>query len=344
MLYKRGNVWHLCITRGGQTIRRTTGTEDREKAQEYHDRLVTELWRVKQLGDKPRRTWQEAVLRWVKDSRKRTKEEDIAKFRILDKWLGKAFLDEITWEFWADVLAELRQERELTDSTLNRYTSLVTAVLKKAEAPWRWIDKAPKLQTFEEPEPLKVFLTPEEARDCVQKLEEWARDMVLFDLASGIREGNLCGLRWSWIDMQSHVIQIPGSDFKQKRTVVIPLSVEAMKIIRRQIGKHQEFVFTRDGKPVSRYLLYRTWKRASKGLDKKVNVHTLRKTWASWLRQAGVSLGNIKEAGGWASMGVVESTYAHIQADHLLPDVNRLESRLAQVTHMQPDTKETKAA
>lgn len=343
MLYRRGDIWHVRITRNGQTVRRSTGTKDKEQAQEFHDRIATEFWRVKNLGDKPRRTWKEAVIRWNKDTRKRTAQDDLDKIAVLDRWLGSKWLDEITWDSWSDVLSELRHERGLTDSTLNRYTTLVTSILNKAEAPWRWLERAPKLPKFAEPEPLKRFLTVEEAQQSVARLEEWAKDMVLFDLATGIRQGNLCSLRWSWIDMQSHVIRIPGSDFKQGRTVAIPLSADAMKILRRQIGRHQEFVFTRDEKPITRWVIYHAWKRAARGLE-RVNFHTLRKTWASWLRQSGVSLGNIKEAGGWASMAVVESTYAHIQAEHLLPDVNRLGDRLAQIQHTSPDSKDTKVA
>lgn len=45
-LYKRNDssVWWLKIRHNGQAIQRSTGTEDKLKAQEYHDRLKASLW------------------------------------------------------------------------------------------------------------------------------------------------------------------------------------------------------------------------------------------------------------------------------------------------------------
>ena len=67
-LYKRGDTWWLCFTApNGERIRRSTGTTDKHEAQEYHDHLKVELWRVHRLGEKPRRTWQEAVVQWLRE-------------------------------------------------------------------------------------------------------------------------------------------------------------------------------------------------------------------------------------------------------------------------------------
>ncbi len=59
-------VWVSFTAPNGERIRRSAGTEDRKQAQEYHDRLKVELWRVHKLGEKPRRSWQEAVVRWLR--------------------------------------------------------------------------------------------------------------------------------------------------------------------------------------------------------------------------------------------------------------------------------------
>lgn len=66
-LFKRkdSSFWWLKLCHNGQTIQRSTGTEDKLRAQEYHDRLKVELWEQARLGTKPRRSWQDAVLRWL---------------------------------------------------------------------------------------------------------------------------------------------------------------------------------------------------------------------------------------------------------------------------------------
>ena len=83
-LYKRkdSSVWWLKIHHNGQTIQRSTGTADKLKAQEYHDRLKASLWEQARLGVKPRHSWQEAVLRWLDEtSHKRTHREDVVKLK-----------------------------------------------------------------------------------------------------------------------------------------------------------------------------------------------------------------------------------------------------------------------
>src|SRR5690606_10322010 len=96
-LYKRGNIWWTRFTSpNGERIQQTTGTEDKKQAQEYEDNLKSEAWRVYKLGEKPRRTWQETVVRWLQEkAHKADAKKDLAKFRWLDQYLGKLYLDEI---------------------------------------------------------------------------------------------------------------------------------------------------------------------------------------------------------------------------------------------------------
>ena len=81
-LYKRGDSphWWIKISHSGRTIQRSTGTEDKGQAREYHDRLKASLWEQQRLGVKPRRAWKEAVVRWLAEtSEKVTHQEDAIK-------------------------------------------------------------------------------------------------------------------------------------------------------------------------------------------------------------------------------------------------------------------------
>ena len=66
-LYKRNDSphWWVKISHSGTTIQRSTGTEDKSQAREYHDKLRASLWDQERLGVKPRRGWNEAVVRYV---------------------------------------------------------------------------------------------------------------------------------------------------------------------------------------------------------------------------------------------------------------------------------------
>ena len=124
--------------------------EDKKQAQEFEDRLKAELWRIQQLGEKPRRTWQEAVIRWLKDTdQKADHAKDKAKFRWLNPYLGDKFLDEIDREL-IDRIKDTKRS-EASASTVNRYLAVIRAVLNAARDDWEWIDKAPKIKEFREP-------------------------------------------------------------------------------------------------------------------------------------------------------------------------------------------------
>jgi len=57
-LYKRSATWWIRFTTpAGERIRRSTGTADKARAQELHDKLKAESWRTHELGEKPKHTW-----------------------------------------------------------------------------------------------------------------------------------------------------------------------------------------------------------------------------------------------------------------------------------------------
>src|SRR3954453_5959154 len=105
-LRKRGSVWWIdIVTPDGRRIRKSTGVEQKTLAQEYHDRFKTQLWEQTRLGvqpeltlpSKPRHTWQDAAVRWLKEAtHKATIEMDKTHLRWLDRHLRGKFLDEIT--------------------------------------------------------------------------------------------------------------------------------------------------------------------------------------------------------------------------------------------------------
>jgi hypothetical protein len=53
-LRKRGGIWWVdVVASNGERIRRTAGTANKALAQESHDLLKSELWRIAKLGEKP---------------------------------------------------------------------------------------------------------------------------------------------------------------------------------------------------------------------------------------------------------------------------------------------------
>ena len=69
-LFKRKNSpnWWIKIAHNGRRIQHSTGTSSKAKAAEYHDKLKASLWDQERLGVKPRRTWNEAVVRYLAET------------------------------------------------------------------------------------------------------------------------------------------------------------------------------------------------------------------------------------------------------------------------------------
>lgn len=82
--------------------------------------------------------------------------------------------------------------------------------------------------------------------------------------------------------------------------MLVPLSAEAVEVIREQIGKNLEYVFTYLGKPVTQV----NTKARAKGLKaagiEDFRWHDLRHTWASWHMQAGTPLYALQQLDGWS--------------------------------------------
>ena len=83
-------------------------------------------------------------------------------------------------------------------------------------------------------------------------------------------------------------------------------------VLSEQWGKHPDYVFTRNGKPLKHKLTTDAWYAACHraGLE-GTRFHDLRHTWASWHVQNGTPLHVLQELGGWSSYKMVQ-VYAHL--------------------------------
>ena len=310
-LFKRGNTWWIDITTpAGERIRRTAGTSNKTEAQELHDKLKMESWRVQRLGDKPKYTWDDAGFQWLTEtSQKRTHLEDVRKMAWLQQFFRGRQLTSITREEIASIGD--KKKCEASPATANRYLALIRAILRKACYEWDWIEKAPKVKLYTEAKRRVRWITPEQVSALLGELPVHQRDVVLFALATGLRQSNVAKLGWDQVDLARRTAWIPGDKAKGKEDIHVSLSQMSVELLERQIGKHQESVFTYAGRPLGQ-VNTRGWRSALKRAG-TVNFrwHDLRHTWASWLVQNGTPLYDLQEMGGWKSAEMVRR-YAHL--------------------------------
>jgi integrase len=280
------------------------------------------LWEQDRLGVKPSRSWNDAVVKWLEETRhKATHADDVARLRWLDKYLRGQPLDRIS----RDVIGQIGEvkARESSGPTANRTLALIRAILRRACHEWEWIDKAPKVRMFKEWKRRVRWITRVEAERLLSFLPAHQADMARFALSTGLRQANVTGLEWSQLDMQRRVAWIHPDQAKARKAIPVPLNDEAVDVIRRQLGKHSARVFTFKGKPV-RAVNTKAWKRALRlaGIE-DFRWHDLRHTWASWHVQAGTSIQELQELGGWESVEMVRR-YAHPAPEHLAKAAARI--------------------
>jgi len=337
-LYKRGSVWWIRFTTpSGERVRRSSETADKALAKELHDKLKAESWRVSNLGEKPKYTWDDAGYKWLVETQyKATHEEDRRKLRWLQQYLRGKALDSIT----RDVVAEIGsiKAKESSPPTANRYLALIRAILRKAALEWEWIDRVPKVKLYREAKRRVRWITPEQARALLSELPLHLREMAIVALATGLRSANLIELSWSQIDLERGTAWIYGDKAKGKEDIHVSLSDAAMSVLRRQIGKHPERVFTYRGKPVA-WANTRAWRKTLKrvGLE-DFRWHDLRHTWASWHVQHGTPLYDLQEMGGWKSEKMVRR-YAHLAPANLAKHA-QVVGRLLDGTNLAQSTNE----
>lgn len=308
-------IWQISFTTpSGRRFRCSAKTDNRQQAQELHDKLKYETWRSEQLGDRQKRFWDEACIRWIEENRsKKSLNSDIGKIRRLEEFRGM-LLEDMT----RDVIHAVVNRRKCTGSTKNRYFALIRAILNKCVNEWDWLDKAPKLKLHKEPKKRIRWLYPEEAQRLVNALSNlpYMQHMVIFSLATGLRQNNVMGLKWEQIDLNRNVAWVYPDEAKAGRAIGVPLNATAMAVLMER-NRNTPFVFTNtDGVPV-KSISSRVWRNAlAKAGITNFRWHDLRHTWASWLIQQGTPLPALKEMGGWESVQMVER-YAHLAPEHL---------------------------
>jgi integrase len=317
-LYKRkdSSVWWIKITVNGRRIQKSTGTDDKQAAQEYHDRLKAELWQQTRLGVKPGYLWQDAVLRWIKETgHKATHKDDLWILRGLDSQLYGIKLSDIDRDK-LDVITASRLAEGVENGTVNRMLAVIRAILRRAALEWGWLDHVPKVRMLPVPKRRIRFLTQDEAKNLLSELPPHMSDMARFSLETGLRQANVIDLQWSQVDLERGRAWIHPDQAKARRAISVPLSAMAVAIVRGQVGKCQTHVFSYKGKPVT-VVNTKSWRSALKRADiQDFRWHDLRHTWASWHAQAGTPLNVLQELGGWESVEMVRR-YAHLSGEHL---------------------------
>lgn len=309
---RRGKMYQTEFrTPSGQRIRRSIRTADRKKAEEFEDKLKAQYWDAEVLG-KPNFIWEDAVTQWLKDKQNKA---SLASDCTILRWVDPHLRGMAVRSISPLLLAQIEGFRGGSNATKNRTMGLIRAILGNCKK-YGWITEIPYIKKLPEDERRIRWITHIEAERLLGQLPEHLERMARFSLCTGLRASNVMGLEWSQVDLSRKIAWIHGDQAKAKKAISVPLSQEAVDVIRSQIGKNHTFVFTYKGKRVHQVSTKAWWNALKRAGIDDFRWHDLRHTWASWHVQNGTPLQVLMELGGWSDMKMV-LRYAHLGHDHL---------------------------
>ena len=242
---------------------------------------------------------------------------------------GHLPLNQITSVKIAEFVADNVQDDDgegLQPKTINNILTTLNMALKKA-VEWGDLAVVPKIewQEVDEDELDFTFLEFDEARALLGAATEpiWA-EMVLVAMRTGLRLGELRGLRASDVDLKRKVLRVRKSVYKmlvgKPKTKAsrrdVPLCDSAAKALKTRLAARHKLVFCNDDgsrltKEQCKWPLWRVCKAA--GID-RIGWHVMRHTFASHLVMRGRSLKEVQELMGHKSMKMT-LRYAHLSLD-----------------------------
>jgi len=227
---------------------------------------------------------------------------------------------------------EIRPGKPRTTAAVNREMSCLHHIFRKG-VEWGMLEKSPfegKASLLRKENNARMrFLNEDEIRRLLAMAAPHLQNIILVGIYTGMRKGELLGLRWSQIRGGYIYLQKTKTDEGRQIPVNSSLAV-LLERIRKGQGPGSVFVFSRvpakqktkgsltviepAGDPIRG--VKKAWATACRkaGLE-DVTIHTLRHTAASLLVQRGASLKTVQEFLGHKSLGMT-MRYSHLAASH----------------------------
>ena len=241
---------------------------------------------------------------------------DASTLRVFKPFFGNSYLHEIG-VLDIEQYRTARLNAGISRSTMNRHVALLKKMLNLA-IDWGYLKENParRVKLFSEKDNLRErILSPSEEVELLTKCAPHLRSIVLTALHSGMRRGEILGLRWYQVDLVKRLIRVEKT--KSGKNRIVPINAvlhEELGRLQRLAGRSENvFSNPKTKAPIkdTKTAFYGATRRAGiKGL----RFHDLRHTFASRLVAAGVDLNTIKELLGHSSLSTTQR-YLHANAE-----------------------------
>jgi integrase len=293
------------------------------------------------FGAQREHLFREAATKFLNEHQhKRSLERDARALAALDPFIGELNLRRVHHDTLQPYV-RARLAAGISPGTINRDFAVVRRILNLSARLWRdesdrpWLATPPLIQMQRHPNKRSPYpLSIAEERLLFRELRGHLASMALFKVNTGLREQEVVNLRWYWEaevpELKTSIFVIPKEHVKNGLDRYVVLNRIARTVIESCRGKHPEYVFTLDGRSVTR--IYNSgWKAArrraadrySRELGKacpngfrSVRVHDLKHTYGHRLRVVGVGFEDRKVLLGHKS--------DHVTTHYSAPEIGTL--------------------
>jgi integrase len=277
-----------------------------------------------------RRTLADLVDRQLETVRAKRPHDYDRQRSLLGWWraqLGGYALAQVTPALIAKHRDELLKTR--SPATVNRHLAGLSKAFTNAVREFHWIQDNPLRRVAKETEPQgRVrYLSDEERGRLLDACRKSERPelylIVLLALTTGMRRGELLGLRWQDVDLERRVAIIQHSKNGDRRAV--PLVPEVVALLRehgkvRRLDSALLFPGSNE-RPVD---IKNAWYAALETAKvKDFRFHDLRHTAASYLAMSGATVPELAAVLGHRTLAMVKR-YAHLSDQHTGAVVERM--------------------
>ncbi len=164
---------------------------------------------------------------------------------------------------------------------------------------------------------------------------------VLLCMFTGLRVGELCGLRWEDIDLQNNLVSVNrtvqrvnhsgtsevlvGSPKSRSSVRTIPIPVFLTTILARQCRSNETYLITGTAKPTEPRTMQNRFRGILKACGvRQVNFHMLRHTYATVCVERGFDPKNLSELLGHVDASITLNRYVHSSMQMKRDYVSRL--------------------
>lgn len=344
---KEGSSWYYVVDLGKDEFgkrkrKKQRGFKTKKEAEQALAKVVNEVNNGTYV--EPTKTlYSDFLNEWLENKRNSIKKQTYENYILLSNIhiipsLGSLTVSQLTpmviQRFINDLL-----NKGLSASYVKKILAILTGSLKKAEQ-WGMIHKNPT-SLIEKPRLTKKEMLVWDEKEIEQFLKVAQADRLyiafLLAITTGMRQGEILGLRWKDIDFESGILYIRQtlshdgkiflSEAKTKsslRSIHLPNeSIEALKKHRRMViqeklkAEHYTdldlVVCTVHGTQVNASNLNRTFKRLQEEAKvTKIRFHDLRHTHATLLIKLGINPKVVAERLGHSNTRMTLDTYSHV--------------------------------